>query len=151
MKFVLLLSVLITGCSGCNDCGIDRDWYYEYQQFFIKAKRAGINFFPGEPMLCKVEEVTSFDDSDRIGQCGIQYFEEGAPWISDIQVIDQKNERDNRFLLYHELTHCIFGLDHVDDPDQIMYFQLPAATRPEWQYERDLFNFIKEKYREGNP
>lgn len=141
----LVLSLFITGCSGCQDCGIEQRWYPTYLEFFAKAKEAGIDIFPFEYNLCSITTVDSYDDDDsRIGQCRMAMLEEDIPFESHITLIDQKNEIDNRFLLFHELTHCIFNLDHTSDPNHIMSESLPGITKPVEEYERDLWRYIKE-------
>lgn len=39
--------------------------------------------------------------------------------------------------VYHELGHCVLGLDHVEDEDSIMFYK-PSLVGPEYYYDRPI-------------
>lgn len=47
-------------------------------------------------------------------------------WFSPNVPID-----DKRSLIFHELTHCVLGADHSNDPNNYMYFQIHHLTPKE--------------------
>jgi hypothetical protein len=47
-----------------------------------------------------------------------------------VQIVRKEWQRadsiDRAYMLVHELLHCLKGLDHSDDPNNILYWQMPS-------------------------
>jgi hypothetical protein len=91
-----------------------------YDRFMADARYLGLE--PGNDVL-RVE-IDKMDEPDWVGVCITSVRWVGfTPQI--IRTIKIGGMYDNDVLMtaimYHELGHCVYGLDHTNNPDDLMY------------------------------
>jgi hypothetical protein len=61
----------------------------------------------------------------------------------DVDFLDYSSEEDLDNLMAHELLHCIFNQDHVDEPNNLMNSQFQYRLQP--SLEEQISKFTKQK------
>jgi hypothetical protein len=108
MKYWIVLLVLLSGCG--KGVGTVDPVFQGYVDDFIKL--TGAEKRPG---------WVHFDDLDLMGLCAYQ--------TGEIRIDRERWEKASsllrRELLYHELSHCLFGLPHSPSPASYMHSPMP--------------------------
>lgn len=81
----------------------------------------------------------------KIGAVGLCFNPLSLPsWIEIDEVSKASSDFELKNLVYHELGHCRLGLEHSDDPTDIMYPYLDLTTEEE--FDRSLTRMKREAY-----
>lgn len=114
-----LLILLLSSCSDSIIRGpvIDRELMPYVHGFMEDCHRYGADL-SAAGQLQRVSMVNDIE-GDNVGVCWTHMSRSlKLLWYSTIEVTKMGSEIEQQALIYHELGHCVLGLDHV--PDSIM-------------------------------
>jgi hypothetical protein len=86
------------------------------------------------------------ENSTTVGLCTIHSlvgFEIWGEVLVRREYWDMMSDVVRRWLIYHELTHCYYQMDHVDNPDAIMYYTIHGTDDAmESRWNRELIRLV---------
>ena len=148
-KIIKLLStLLVTSCGVAeapevqNIDGKLRPYFEEFRQV-CKTRRADCDDSLNKIKSVSVSPVFPPEGKDALGLC---YLGRKYNWIIVHSSMLERFHEELRALMFHEIAHCAYGLDHVPEKNKLMseYMPLPSTIIYEWDRLVDeMFTQIK--------
>jgi hypothetical protein len=113
VKRIALLA-LLTACGGENptDIAPEAQGYYEE---FLEHSRAFGRDVSQPPVAIRMSPTTT-----KVGPWEVKGSCQDGVVTLNSTYWQYMNDNQKRLLVYHELGHCLLGLDHSSDPQSIM-------------------------------
>jgi hypothetical protein len=157
---LLILAVLLTSC-GCENTEyyntrFDKQFIGEefqplYDEYKVAMTEHGYDTNQAL-RIANIHFVDKFEDPTTLASCSIiGYMSHTIRWQITVSKEDWKGSGPwtHKAVLFHELTHCVFGLDHSKIPGSIQNAYLSVreeSWKNNWTHKvEELFLFIKNK------
>lgn len=115
--------------------------FYE-KQFRIEAKKRGIKLQPYKIRFVFIDMKNKPDGSGTVGVCGfIPVLGTKTIWISKPRW-SEESTNFKQLLVYHELAHCLMGMEHRENTLSIMN----AYLLNPYTYGMDKSYFVNELF-----
>lgn len=90
-----------------------------------------------------VDKLSDFDPGDEgvIGRCYISLYRKKIEILKEVL---WKPDRYIKALVYHEIGHCAYNLDHVRETDELMSEYMPGMPALVFRWEAMLAQFFLE-------
>jgi predicted metal-dependent hydrolase len=112
-----------------------------------EAKRKDCKYRLNKIKEIKVVDMPDLDKSDNEMVIGLCYDSLFTKRVHVNREIIHYADRYLQALVYHELGHCMYGLDHVEESDKLMSPAMPSFTAlmRDWgKLVEEMFNAIEE-------
>lgn len=97
--------------------------YYDVFMYHVE-KKCDSSQYKNSSFKINFNKLEEKDDAQTIGVCyTFKYSDKFSIELSEAYW-DSAPDEARYHLIAHEALHCLFNLDHVDDPRDIMYFRL---------------------------
>jgi len=146
LKYSLIIAIILTACGRPSntepsiELATESDVHDFIDQFMVDAKKHGLNLDKSLIKSVKLEDVID-GNPRRLGQCS------GSAVGQIIQFKKGFSKAETKLTVYHELGHCMLGLGHTNDDNDIMYTYSTSKPLNNWEAAvNDLFNNANPSY-----